>query len=377
MRKEFTVFKCKLVLVSISIGLFLFSCQVHQKELLPDYARIIDFHGQISAESFSPTAEFTWQSESCEAQFPFDEIIYSWQVTFPPGEGFRLYLRVGFPDGEDSPWLYAGYWGSVKLLEYRTNPTFEYGQLLMDDLQLSKLADSYQFLVKSGGENPLTVLPGLHVVYTNHDPTKKQKEIFRPRYHVTCAPRVLDLPLRLQIDSQGNSRPDRCQSAALATALQYFGHEVALETLIDLIYDQEYDYPGIWPRVIGAADQLGFSGYIARFRDWNGVCQELQEGKVLLCSIRLPEGGDYISPPYPSMENHIVALNGLTEDGRVIVTDSALEDGYLLQWLRPDFEKAWFVKGGVAMVIEPPVGFTAREVVQLPPYPRKWHKAVD
>lgn len=93
---------------------------------------------------------------------------------------------------------------------------------------------------------------------------------------------------------------------------------------------------------------------------------------MILCSMRMHEG-DCQSPPYRSMGNHIVVLCGVTDDGRVVVTDSALGKsgrGHLCQWLRSDFETVWMrAKGGVAMVICPPAGATVRRVAGLPPFP--------
>jgi len=184
---------------------------------------------------------------------------------------------------------------------------------------------------------------------------------------------VLDVPLRRQLNTQGVWLKDRCQSAALASALQYYGRRVPLEDIVRFTNDPEYNYPGIWPRVIAAAREFGCDGYIERFRDWNSVRQTLAENKMILCSIRLKQG-ECQSPPYASMGNHIVVLCGMTDDGRVVVTDSALGksgSGYLCQWLRSDFETVWMrTKGGVAMVICPPAGAVERRVTDLPPFPK-------
>ena len=59
--------------------------------------------------------------------FPFDQLIYYWNVRLPKDEGFRLYLQVEFGSGDASPWLYAGFWGDVKLTGKRTKPTFDRG----------------------------------------------------------------------------------------------------------------------------------------------------------------------------------------------------------------------------------------------------------
>ena len=167
--------------------------------------------------------------------------------------------------------------------------------------------------------------------------------------------------------------PDRCQSAAVATAMEYFGKKVNLEDIVPYTTDSEYHYYGIWPRTIGAAVEHGFDAYIDRFRNWNAVRETLNQNKIILCSITMPKEDDYIAPPYPQIGGHIVALNGITDDGRVIVTDSALsKTGYLCQWLMQDFEKIWMKnKGGVGMVICPPKGFKEKLVNHLAPFPKR------
>jgi hypothetical protein len=74
------------------------------------------------------------------------------------------------------------------------------------------------------------------------------------------------------------------------------------------------------------------------------------------------------------MGNHIVSLCGLTADGRVLVTDSALGKsgaGHLCQWLQSDFAIVWMqTKGGVALVICPPRGSSEHHVASVAPFPK-------
>lgn len=320
----------------------------------------VDARVPLFADDFKKSGDLEWLSPVNTPPFPFDELIYSWMVDLPEGEGFRVYFQVTFAGDEKSPWLYGGFWGKVKPFEgKREEPKFEYGEVAMDQLLLTKKAVAFQYKLVSEGDTALSKPPMFFVVTTDNKPTKEVTEQFAPvQAAVVYEPRILKLPLRKQIDSQGYSTPDRCQSAAVSSAMQFFGKALNIEDVIALTNDPEYDYPGIWPRTVGAATENGFEAYIDRFRNWQEVKAAISQNKVILASIKMPEGGQYKDPPYSSIGGHIVAINGWTEDGRVIITDSALarnDEGYMCQWLMEDFEKIWMgTKGGVGMVIVPP-----------------------
>jgi hypothetical protein len=326
-----------------------------------------DWRHRIEAEEFQKTAEGEWTSPIVKPNFPFNELIYSWHL-HKPGDAFRIYLKAIFAPGDETDWLNAGYWGNVKdLATNRTRPTFDRGMLDIDFLKLKANAIGFQFKVVSDGPEPLVAPPALTVVASFNDATTNAVA----DAHASESP-VLDVPLRRQVDSHGQRIPDRCQSAALASAMEYFGKSVVLDDIVKYTFDAEYGYPGDWPRVLAAAQEFGYDGYIDRFRDWDAARKTLAENKIILCSIRLKEG-ECKAPPYRSMGNHIVVLCGVTGDGRVVVTDSALGkdgSGHLCQWLQSDFEKVWMQrKGGVAMVICPPPAATVQKVAQLPPFP--------
>jgi hypothetical protein len=341
----------------------------------PASARPIDSRLTVAASQFTRAGDRNWMTSEVEPEFAFDELIYSWHLRVAPSEGFRLYLRVKAETGDYSPWLYGGCWGKVKPAPKRKEPVFDWGKVAMDQLLLTRKAKAFQFRIVDEGDSALPALPSFSVIVTDNSPTPALARRYTPKHTVatTNAPAmILDVPLRRQADSKGNPLPDRCQSAALAAAMEYFNKPVGLEDIVPLTYDVEYDYPGIWPRTIGAAIQHGFEAYIDRFRDWDYVKKTVAENKVILCSIKMPRG-EYKAPPYPQIGGHIVALNGVTDDGRVVVTDSALwktNRGYCLQWFQEDFEKVWMkTKGGVGMVICPPAQAEMKLVKDLPPFP--------
>lgn len=331
----------------------------------------LDGRDDIHPEAFIQKSEGIWETEWKETNFPFDEAVYSWNIRIPEGEGFRMYIRLGFTY-KISPWLYSGFWGKVKPRGEFIETAFEAGELQQDHILLKEKARSYQFKVVSEGDTALSILPSVHVVYTDNTPgaekSAQHKSQKKPLKGI-----VLDLPFRLQCDSQGQYIPETCQSTALSTAMEYFGKKINLEDIVKWTRDPEYEMYGLWPRTLGAAAQFGFTSYIDRFRNWDDVKAALAENKVILASITMPENDIYLDPPYPRMGGHIVALNGVTDDGRVVVTDSALgknRKGYRLQWVQQDFEKIWMRnKGGLGMVICPPKGAAMKTVNDLPPFP--------
>ena len=330
-----------------------------------------DWRHRIPAAALHPTATNEWTSDLVHTPWSFDELVYAWHPRTNAG-AFRLYLQAEFGTGDQSPWLYAGFWGPVAtLVTNRQPPKVDRGILDMDWLRLTTKATGCRFRVVAAGATPLKALPDLSLLATDNSPPSAPAA--PPDQRPLPPRRVLDIPMRRQYDSQGLRLIDRCQSAALASAMEYFGRSLPLEDITRHTFDPEYSYPGIWPRVIGAAAEFGFDGYLARFRNWDDVRRALADNQVLLCSMRM-NAGDCASPPYRSMGNHIVALCGLTEDGRVVVTDSFLGrsgQGYLCQWLQSDFEQVWMkAKGGLAMVICPPPGAAQKPVKDLPPFPK-------
>ncbi len=136
-----------------------------------DRAKPIDWRHRIEAKDLARSATGTWTSPLVAAAFPFNELIYCWNVRLPKDEGFRLYLQVEFGPGDASPWLYAGFWGKVKFSGKRTNPSFDRGMVDEDTLQLKARATSFRFKVVDEGDAPLTVLPALGVIATDTSPT--------------------------------------------------------------------------------------------------------------------------------------------------------------------------------------------------------------
>ena len=246
----------------------------------------------ISSKEFRSSSPGIWEYVEKMTDFPFDEMIYSWNLRLAEGEGFRLYISLYMSDDTESPWLYAGYWGSVKPRGDDIMTTFSAGIVDYDHVKLTASARGLRFRVVSEGAKPLAQAPEMRVIFTDN-----YTEAEPVKAYVEIPARVLDVPLRAQTDTSGVRIPDTCQSAALCSAMQYFGKEVPLEEVAEMIRDPEYHLRGIWPRIVGASIQKGFNAYIDRFRNWTKVREALSANKVILCSITMPENDTYIDPP--------------------------------------------------------------------------------
>src|SRR3954449_10755989 len=92
-----------------------------------------------------------WTSPETATDFPFTELIPSWNVTTAAGTGVRVDVRVrqrpllGQPRW--SPWLYTGSWGQVPPRERRT-VSFEHGVVNVDNLVLDRPAEAFQVRVR-------------------------------------------------------------------------------------------------------------------------------------------------------------------------------------------------------------------------------------
>ncbi|MDX1971937.1 MAG: C39 family peptidase [Candidatus Sumerlaeia bacterium] len=355
------------------IGLLpLFGCQTTSGTQQLAVASHGQPQSQIKKTQFNKQSEGVWTSTLLEYTPGFTEALYSW--TSDNETPFRLEMQVGFPDGFTSPWMYAGYHVQPVGEKVTEEPTFERGTLAIDHLLLKQPAQTLQFrILLEEGHSKLPKGTEMHVeVFTPNEATQQQRQN-EELAKLSMADQFLDLPLRRQMSSTGEKMDDTCQTASLATALEYYGKIVPNELLFSCINDTVYDYPGVWPRVTETATRYGLRSRVTRFQTWAEVNAALEKGTVILCSIRMPEGGDYIAPPYAKIGGHIIALNGFSSDDRIVVTDSALGEsgeGYRCQWKRADFEKIWFEqKGGIAMIVEAPEKAVIRRFNELPPFP--------
>ncbi len=300
-------------------------------------------------------------------RFPFNEAIPSWNATTPPGTGLRVWMRVGSRRAW-TDWFEAGSWGIAT--DLGTTRVFDLGvgRYEYDSLLLREPADRVQVRVELVRQHGGQSAPTLRLLALSYSNTLGDEKLFRSFGRAKRAARIaiderattLLLPVKFRSQVIANTKwiGRICAPASAAMAATGFGLDLPTQELAAQIYDPVSDLFGVWHRVVQALAQQGVRGYITRFRHWDDVVGELEKGSVILCSIRFKHG-EIPNPPRiyrrRGTEGHIVVLVGITPHGTLLVHDSASKDwGQYNEWTPAQLAKAWFDKGGVAMMFTQP-----------------------
>jgi hypothetical protein len=148
-----------------------------------------------------------------------------------------------------------------------------------------------------------------------------------------------------------------CSPAVMCMMLSRHGINRTVLDLATRTYDRPADAFGVWNRAIMSAVDQGLDGYVTRLRNWGEVHQALSEGSLVGASIRM-EPGEVKDPlnrfgrRLEGTKGHIILIRGINGDGTVVTNDPASKDyGGNLTWDPAELGRAWFVKGGVAYIV--------------------------
>ena len=301
----------------------------------------------------------TWTSEEVVTEFPFTELVPSWNLAAPADTG--VYFDVRSRDaksGEWSPWMYIGYWGQVRAA--RKVDSFEHGTINIDNLTLTRPADAYQIRATFqsfravGTDTP--VLRRVAVAYSGvvADAAARERLTWKPEVPADWAV-DLKIPFRAQGDSTKALAGEVCSPTAVSMVMQHLGVDRPTVENALAIYDHDSGIFGNWSRAVARAGELGLDGWVQRFRNWDQVKATIAAGQPIICSIKAKKGdfqGPYI---YESTAGHLIVLRGLTPEGHAIVNDPARRvkgDGFMYH--QPDMQRIWIDRGGVGYVIRKP-----------------------
>lgn len=303
--------------------------------------------------------------------FPVNEVIPSWNGSASGDSGFRVWMRATGP-AVDTPWIAAGSWGRIADDVTTRIAQFPGGMYDIDSLVLDSPATTLQFrvdLVRATVEVPSPIFRRLHLSLTNSLGGAAKSADKRPMVSGTLGnlktTETLRLPFRSQVVPRKEIINRICAASSLSMILEANGVNLPTQYVAEVLYDPPADAFGVWNRVVQAGCQLGgLNGYITRYRSWDTVRDEMAKGSLVVASIRL-KMGELRQPPRVYQKRgtlgHLIVINGFAPNGRIIVNNPASKDtGPNELWLQEDLARAWFQKGGVALVFPRPARETSR-----------------
>jgi hypothetical protein len=301
----------------------------------------------------------TWTSPEVPTEFPFTELIPSYNPHCPPDTGIRYDVRARDARSANwSPWFYLGSWGRSYGKEERISTDPAFGNVDVETLLLRQPADAYQvrlsFYAFGLDEKVNPELRRLTVSYSGvvEDPARRDELIA----HVTMPPdfaRDIPVPFRAQGNAAKPLRPEICSPTSVSMVMQYLGLDRTTEENALGIYDSENDMFGNWGRAVAWAGENGFDAWLTRFRNWNQVKQTLAQGQPIIASIRFKKG-ECPSFVFPQSAGHLIVIRGVTKDGDLIVNDPARLRGNGAIYKADELAKAWIAHGGVGYIIRRP-----------------------
>jgi Peptidase_C39 like family len=298
-----------------------------------------------------------WMSGEQETDFPFTQMIASWNVKCPPGTGIRFFVRVREKaKGYWSPWLYTGYWGHPS----PANCTIKFpgGWVDEDTLKLSRPAAAWQIkAVLESLETDVKINPSIRRISVTYSGKVSDPELLEklssPTTHPSTMPAVIDLPVpyRAQGDAPKAMRSQVCSPTSVTMVLAYWGKDYPIATNCQAMWDEDYHMFGNWNRAVARAGEVGLDAWVTHFRNWQQVRATLATGQPIIASIKFKKG-EFSSSVLSESAGHLIVIRGMTANGDLICNDPGKRGrGNHVIYKAADMERAWFAHGGVAYII--------------------------
>ncbi|MBI4582138.1 MAG: C39 family peptidase [Planctomycetes bacterium] len=303
----------------------------------------------------------TYTSRAIETEFPFNDLVPSWNVDLPEGTGVEAEIRLGRKaDGSWTPYYYFGVWGTAPKPDRRIIKD-DHGVIDIDTFRSSRSFDriQYKFLLATTVPDRSPVIRRVGLAYSN---TLNDAALAaRFRKPIDSGPpsgwaRRLPVPWRSQTVEDEKIRHSVCSPTSVSMVLQYYGVTRPTAEVAAAIYDRHYRVYGNWIRAVQAAYGYGVTGYLERFGDWDAVKRHIAAGRPVIASIRA-EQGEIRHAPYRSTDGHLIVIVGFDQNGNLHINDPAAKtiEAGVATYFKEDMQKIWLDHGGVGYVLTGPV----------------------
>lgn len=294
-----------------------------------------------------------WTSATVEAEYPFTELLPSWNVTVPENAGVKWDVRVRDAKTKAwSPWLYIGYWGRVTHGKRVTE--FAGGEVEIDVLRLTTPADAFEMRSTAMSFDLATrALPTVRTLQAVY--SRPLESAAAAVSSMVSAPVDLDVPYRAQGVEDKCISGSICSPTSVSMVMQWAGIDRPTQENALAIWDDDYALFGNWNRAVQYAASLGLDAELVRFTTMDQVRAKLAEGQPIIASINF-EAGTFPSNVLKETDGHLIVVRGFNDAGDLIVNDPASKDrGNGIVYKADELAHAWLLNtGGVGYVIRKP-----------------------
>jgi len=300
-------------------------------------------------------------SPTIQTDFPFNEIILTWNCICDTNSGLAIILAVGDNKGLGGRFFYQR-WGNlpeslVSAIESQyPDSVGGIGKVDIDILKLNRKHTCYAFdlYLYNGGSIPFMV-DLVSVCYTNTSAGLSLAARNDPGLS-PISPIMLSVPFYAQGSLPDSISSRTCSPTSLAMVLNFHGFDFNhLETSL-AVYDPFHDIYGNWPYNIQAAYAMGMAkAWLARHNSFAEIYPDIARGNPVIISIDVPPGKLRGAPYNSTGGGHLIVVRGFDDKGNVLVNDPAGDSPQegLAAYDIDELTEVWVDHGGVAYHLWP------------------------
>lgn len=302
-------------------------------------------------------------SPVCKTDFPFNEMILSWNCYAGDSSGLAIFLSVSPDNVRWHDFVYQDWRieSVIGLPEEDSLPQKKIrgvGYVDIDIIKMEKPVRYYRFKIMFSHKDTLPFyLDRISVCYSNTSADIRQYGIWGKQPKKGLPNISLAVPFLSQKALPDSISDKTCSPTCLAMVLNYHNHQYsALETSA-AVYDPFTEIYGNWPYNVQAAYLFGLQKtWIGRHNSFSEISDEINSGKPVIISIDVPPG-KLPNAPYPTTggAGHLIVIRGFDDKGNILVNDPAGENPQegMIAYDLQDLTEIWVENGGVAYHLWP------------------------
>ncbi len=327
----------------------------------------------------------TWTSDWTPLDFPFTELVSSWNSKTPSGTWIQSEVQPKLDNGVEAKWYKLGRWSYGDSDFHRTSVG---GQGDADgfvsiDTFFTKdhPATAYRLRLTLFRRAGSTATPAVSRYSAVASDLRNRKSTFPSATTMGGIAKDLVLQPYSQEIHHGhypefdNGGEAWCSPTSTAMVVKYWGSAYAptatetawvdppVDPEVDytarFVYDYHYQGAGNWPFNAAYASERGLVADVTQLHNLREAEPFIKAGIPLVASVAWES--NKLTGAIKSTNGHLLVIGGFTGNGDVIAYDPAhdTDDEVRAVYNREEFERAWIpASGGIVYVIRPAVGQT-------------------